>query len=568
MVCRSQQGLPCGTRPLTPVNLSSIFCVGGGTVGLRLPASPKRTGSSLQHHHRGEISMSEFKAGPAWFKTIHDHIPVGIFRTAPAGRLLSVNPAMAAIHGYDNAEEMMQIPAVALYQDPTQREILLKRLAQEESISEMEIRFKRKDGTFYWGSLTARKVAAPDGSEHIDGIIQDISKRKAIEAELQKANDELDRRVRERTSELSEANDRLKQEVGERERLHEQLIVSQKNLALANADLEKAILNANQMAADAEARSYELEMAIEKRKQGETALRESENRYRTIIESIEDGYCEIDLQGNFIFFNDAVCNIFGYGGNELKKLGYADVVDALDRDDVVQSFTTVLESGMPRTGYRFEIVRQDGEKRQVEASISLIQHADGNRIGFRGIVRDVEERRKYEARLVHQAYHDPLTGLKNRKAFYEKMPEAISYAGRYGTGLALLYIDIDKFKQVNDALGHESGDLLLQEISARLKTCVRHTDFLARLGGDEFAVILNNPIDIHEDIVAQRIVTRLSDVYRLKGHRIDYVSASIGASLYPSDADDIDNLVNTADLAMYRAKKTRNRFVRFADTPD
>lgn len=509
--------------------------------------------------------MDDASQTEMWFKTIHDNIPVGIFRTTQDGRFLSVNPALAAKHGYSSTQEMMQVPVAEMYWDPGERATVIERLKREEKISLVEIRFKRKNGTAYWGALTAQQVIGSDGSIQAYGIVQDISGQKEMAVALKKAHDDLEQRVRARTTELSRANTQLMEQVGERERLHEQLLISQKNLALTNVDLENAILKANQMAADAEVRNYELEIEVERRKKSEAALGESENRYRSIIENIEDGYSELDRAGHFIFCNEAMCRIVGFTASELAQMKNTDILVPEERADVMAAFTKVRESGRPLTAHRFTVVRKNGQQRQVEASISLIPDAGGNGIGFRGIVRDVEARRQYEEQLIYQAHHDALTGLKNRRAFYDRLREAITFAARYRTTLALVYIDIDRFKQVNDTLGHETGDLLLKEIASRLLHQARKTDFPARLGGDEFAIILNDPKDIKVSVFGERIVSALSEPYHLNGHRVDYVSASIGTSGFPDDATDPDTLVRCADKAMYRAKEKRNRFVQCGD---
>lgn len=504
-------------------------------------------------------------SGNTWYRDIHDNIPVGVFRTEGADRILSVNPAMAALFGYADPEEMLSLPTPGIYWDLNDRHAIRSRLEKEGNLSGWEVRLKKKDGTAFWALLTARRIIDNQGNPYIDGIIQDISLRKEMERELTQARSELQERVRERTADLSKANDRLREEIEQRRRLHEELLDSQKELALTNGELEQSILKANQMAADAEVRGYELELEVEKRKRSEGALRESENRYRTIIESIEDGYSELDLRGNFTFCNGAMCRMVGYDWSELARMKNIDILLPEEKEDVVAAFTRVLESGNAVNAQRFNVVRKDGQKRFVEASISLVRDDAGTTVGFRGIVRDVEERKRYEERLIHQAYHDALTGLKNRKAFYEKIRTEAAYADRYRTGLALLYIDIDRFKRVNDSLGHEAGDTLLQEIARRLLANTRRTDMVARLGGDEFAVILNNPQGVQVAVVAGRIVNALSRPCTIGPESIDYVSASIGTAQYPEDADDPDALIRCADAAMYRAKEERNRFVRWGD---
>jgi diguanylate cyclase (GGDEF)-like protein len=196
---------------------------------------------------------------------------------------------------------------------------------------------------------------------------------------------------------------------------------------------------------------------------------------------------------------------------------------------------------------------------------TVIKDAQGKKIGLRSIVRDVDRQKKYEENLIYLAYHDALTGLKNRKAFYEQLQDALYHAKRYGTELALIYIDIDKFKKVNDTLGHEIGDMLLLEIRDRLQNTLRKTDFVSRIGGDEFVVLVDNPHHIHPAIIAEKIVKSLSEPYELKGSIVDYISSSVGISIFPTDAVDMDSLVKKADQAMYVAKETRNAYVSYAD---
>ena len=509
--------------------------------------------------------MGTPNSGETWYRDIYHNIPVGIFRTENADRFLSVNPALAAIFGYESPEEMLALPVTDIYWDLADRRDILNRLGKTGSLAEREVRLKKKDGTPFWASLTGRRIVDDRGKIYLDGIVQDISCRKEMERDLAQARRDLQERIQERTADLSKANDRLVEEIEERQRLHEELLTSRKNLARSNVDLEKAILTANQMAADAEVRGYELEMEIERRRGSEAALRESERRYRSIIESIEDGYSELDLRGRFTFSNQAMCRMLGFEWAELSQMKNTDLLPPEERAEVVSVFAEALETGVAVNAHRFNVVRKDGRKLLVEASISLVRDNGGRHAGFRGIVRDVEERRRYEEQLIHQAYHDALTGLKNRKAFYERLRESAAYVGRYGTELALLYIDIDRFKQVNDAMGHETGDALLREIARRLSEITRRTDVVARLGGDEFAVILNNPEGLRAAVVAGRIVHALSRPYAIGTQHIDYVSASIGTARFPDDATDPDTLIKYADTAMYRAKETGNRFVKWGD---
>lgn len=297
----------------------------------------------------------------------------------------------------------------------------------------------------------------------------------------------------------------------------------------------------------------------------EQALRDSENRYRSIIENIDEGYCEVDPNGNITFFNNRMRDILGYSREELTGMNTASLLEEKDIEEVFEHFADVYETDAPQPEFTCQIRRKDGTWKFVGLTPTVIKDSQGDKTGLRSIVRDVDRQKKYEESLIYLAYHDALTGLKNRKAFYEQLQDALYHAKRYGTEVALIYIDIDKFKKVNDTLGHEIGDVLLLEIRDRLQGSLRKTDFISRIGGDEFVVLVDNPNQIHPAVIAKKIVKKLSEPYNLKGNTIDYISSSVGISIFPTDAVDMDSLVKKADQAMYMAKKMRNGYVSYSD---
>ena len=297
----------------------------------------------------------------------------------------------------------------------------------------------------------------------------------------------------------------------------------------------------------------------------EQALRDSENRYRSIIENIDEGYCEVDPDGNITFVNDRMSDIMGYSKEELTKMNSADMLEEKDVKKVFEHFADVYITDAPQPEFTCLIKRKDATWRFVSLTPTVIKDSQGNKTGLRSIVRDVDRQKKYEENLIYLAYHDALTGLKNRKAFYEQLQDALYHAKRYGAEVALIYIDIDKFKKVNDTLGHEIGDMLLLEIRDRLQGTLRKTDFISRIGGDEFVALVDDPNQIHPTAIAKKIVKKLSEPYNLKGNMIDYISSSVGISIFPTDAVDMDSLVKKADQAMYMAKEMRNGYVSYSD---
>ena len=327
-------------------------------------------------------------------------------------------------------------------------------------------------------------------------------------------------------------------------------------------EVESLARSFNRMAAHLNTEIKEKEFEISERRAAEVALRESEKRYRMIIENIEDGYYEVDDEGTIIFVNEVMCRILGYSSKELIGMHTREIMPEAAWNKVSRKFMRVFLSGRPVSVFGLEIRRKDREPRQMETSISLIQNLAGKKIGFRGVARDVNERKQQEEQLVYIAYHDTLTGLKNRKWFYENLNSLMDHARRYQYQIALLYIDLDKFKKVNDEMGHEAGDLLLREVAERLRSCLRRTDSIARIGGDEFAVIMSSPQEkLLPEVVAKKIVESVRRPYKIYDMEVDYISASIGVGVFPEDAADPEGLIKIADSAMYRAKVKRNCYV-------
>lgn len=386
-----------------------------------------------------------------------------------------------------------------------------------------------------------------------------------MESELAQYRKNLEEIVSRATITLQEKAIVLQNEINERKRAEKRLEESQRELKTANSRLEASIFKSNQMAADAEIRNYHLEQEIERRKGIEALLRESENKYRSIIENIEDGYCEMDASWNITFFNDSLCKIFGLSPIDMQGKNWSAMLPPDDVEAVFKTFSTVTVTDTAQAGYHCKIIRNDESIKHIELSLTPMTAPSGNKMGLRSIVRDIDQRKQYEDKLIFLAYHDAMTGLNNRKAFYERLEQTLNRAIRYHVEFALLYIDIDRFKQVNDTHGHQAGDTLLKEITERLKKCLRITDFISRIGGDEFTVIMDNPHQLTPETAAGRILDAISRPYRLGDKTVDFITASVGISTFPRDGGNADELISKADTAMYRAKANRNRFSSGAD---
>ena len=303
------------------------------------------------------------------------------------------------------------------------------------------------------------------------------------------------------------------------------------------------------------------QMDISLQKRAEDALKQSEERSQTIIDSITDAYYEVDLRGNLLLFNEAFLQLFGYRQEEMLGIPYKRYVDKKNSDIAFRAFSQVYKTGKPLNKMEWDIIHKSGEVRQVELSVSLARNAAGKPKGFRGIMSDITARRKAEEGIRRQAFHDSLTNLANRILFTDRLNMAIKRAKRSQKMVAIMVLDLDYFKDVNDRWGHAAGDLLLKEVADRLADKVRDTDTVARQGGDEFSVALSSLNNFDEARqVAEKIVSSFYQPFHLDA--IDaYVTASLGIAMYPDHGDNIDSLINKADKAMYEAKNTgRNRF--------
>ncbi|HEV7501549.1 MAG TPA: PAS domain S-box protein, partial [Vicinamibacteria bacterium] len=282
------------------------------------------------------------------------------------------------------------------------------------------------------------------------------------------------------------------------------------------------------------------------------ALRESEARFRTLAETAPCAIFIYQDEG-FRYANPAAASISGYNREELRDLSFWQLVHADFREAVRERGLARQRGESVPARFEFKIERRDGEERWLESSASSVEF--GARPAVLGIAFDVTERKRAEEQIKSLAYHDVLTGLPNRLLFNDRLNVAVAQAHRLQQRLGILFLDLDRFKVINDSLGHSLGDRLLQAVAERLEAGVREGDTVARLGGDEFILLLPG-IARSDDIakVAEKILESLRQPFRLEGRDL-FVTASIGLSLYPEDGLDGEALVKNADIAMYRAKE-------------
>lgn len=311
-----------------------------------------------------------------------------------------------------------------------------------------------------------------------------------------------------------------------------------------------------------------LMLDITQQKKAELLMQESESRFRELIESLPaiavQGY---DEDRRVIYWNDASETLYGYTKEEARGRRLEDlIIPAEMREGVVEFHRAWLQEGLPIPAAELELLRKDGSSVPVFSSHVMLTAADYSQNMYCIDVNLIEQKRA-RAELTQMAHYDSLTHLPNRRTFTDRLQQMMKSAKREGEQVAVMMIDLDRFKEVNDTLGHDYGDLLLQEAAKRLTDCVRETDTVARLGGDEFLVILGNIGDVTVvERVARKILLQLSEPFDLNDNRA-FVSASIGITLYPVDAMSLEVLMKNADQAMYAAKaEGRNRLHYF--TPE
>jgi len=290
-------------------------------------------------------------------------------------------------------------------------------------------------------------------------------------------------------------------------------------------------------------------------KRTEKKLRESEERYREILASIEEGYYEVDLTGKISFFNDRLPGIIGYSCEEFMGMSYKKFYK--NPEKVFQTFHQVFLTGQPVTGFTLEIIKKNGDIVYGELSVSLIFDKAGQKIGFRGLARDITERVRFEQKLKYLSMHDQLTGLYNR-AFFEEEMQRLSQSREYP--IALITTDLDDLKLVNDSLGHGAGDRLLIAAAAVLSNAVRGDDILARVGGDEFAVILTKTSDQDAEKIAARVREGVENYNRQQGDLL--LGLSIGIAVARDSEMSLHEVYRHADDLMYRDKLYRSTRAR------
>jgi diguanylate cyclase (GGDEF)-like protein/PAS domain S-box-containing protein len=312
-----------------------------------------------------------------------------------------------------------------------------------------------------------------------------------------------------------------------------------------------------------------LQKTIDEMRQIKEKLQRSEEMYRFLAENSMDAIWQLDDQLRFVYVSPAIKNLLGYQPEEVIGHSLFGLLDQESSKIVSEGYTKrkdLQEQGKrwESSTYTVEVKHRDGHSVWMEVTVNPIFAGENQFFGYNGISRDISERRRNEELIRQYAFHDPLTNLPNRRSFEDVLETIVAQHKILHKPFAVLFLDVDGLKKINDVYGHAAGDALLQAVADRLCQVMRKQDFVARLAGDEFMAILP---EVGEAEAASLIVSRLLESFHrtiVFGANKAKISVSVGISFFPSDADNVSSLMNYADQAMYKAKRTGGgKFVYF-----
>ncbi|MEO8280155.1 MAG: EAL domain-containing protein, partial [Ideonella sp.] len=549
------------------------------------------------------------------FRSMFEFLPVGAYRSSADGIQLRANQALVKLNGFSSEAEMLAAVndiEFGWYVDPTQRSKFRELIEREGHVNGFvsEIyRYKSRDRI--WISENAHAVRDARGQvAYYEGTVEEITARVHAEQALLRSDSDfrtltkhvpgvlyrviVDSQQRKRYTFVSDGvrklygvtpeavmadaelltrmrhrNDyaRLEQQVQATVDKDETLDVVFR-IVLADGTRKWIQMTSSAVSRDEHgAVRVGLALDITARTNAEAALRERDKLWKLALESTGDGVWDWNIRSGVVTYSERFFEMYGIAGGESSTLAenFDERTHPDDKEGMLRDRRAHLEGLTPAYVNERRVRFGDGSWKWVLARGMVIGRDErGRPTRMVGTHTDISERKKSETLIWQQANFDALTGLPNRRMLRDRLEQNIMKTRRAGLQLAVLFIDLDHFKQVNDSVGHAMGDQLLIEAGRRISACVREVDTVGRLGGDEFTVILSEMTDPERaDQIAQKIVQAMSEEFRL-GSEMAFVSASVGITLYPDDALDIDALFKHADQALYAAKDNgRNRVDHF-----
>ena len=272
--------------------------------------------------------------------------------------------------------------------------------------------------------------------------------------------------------------------------------------------------------------------------------------FKEVFTNAGIGIMTLDAKSSIEYINEEALNIFGYKSSALVNTNFSTLIHSTDQDYLKQFIKTANSSTLSE----FTGIHKDNSAFPIELNISSKKL--NQTCIYTVIIRDITEIKKNEEKLKHQAYFDSLTGIPNRTLFLDRSEIALNQAKRSNEGLAVIFIDLDEFKELNDTLGHDAGDVMLKAVAQRFINCARKSDTVSRRGGDEFTILMPRIKNIEDAVkLAERILLSNKNAISIK-EKMVFPKTSMGISIYPHDGDSIETLINNADKAMYYAKES------------
>jgi diguanylate cyclase (GGDEF)-like protein/PAS domain S-box-containing protein len=528
----------------------------------------------------------------ALFNQAFSYAPIGMAIVSIDGQWLKVNKALLTITGYTEVEMLSTSFQELTFPEDLETDLIHigEVLAGIKDSYEMEKRYIHKDGSLVWLQLSTSIVREGEKSLYFIAQIQDITHRKQLEQKLIDSEESFRELLTfspapilvHNGETVMYANEAAADLLGT---TVEKMIESTLAEYINPTNLEKAIsiiqdifaTNRPYLDFDLEIQTkdgepkdailsavpivYKGKKAIQvsyrditERKKMEQSLKESEEKLRTLIENASDAIFIFPLTtdglpGEYLEVNQRACHLLGYSKDELLQLTPMDLTPS----DRVEKIPFLIQKIQQQGNITFEgaYISKNGHSIPFEFSASML-YLSGEKV-ILSIGRDITERKKSEELLEQMAYYDSLTQLPNRRLFEERLYDAVTEASINETLIAVMFLDLDGFKQINDTYGHDIGDVMLKEVAERLSSCVRKGDTIARLAGDEFTVMLCHTTEEEAVSVAQRLLDILVAPVSIEEHLVS-VTPSIGIAFYPKDGMDAKTLLKHADIAMYKAK--------------
>jgi len=547
--------------------------------------------------------LADVKAQEEKFTTAFHSSPYAITLTrASDGAIFEVNDGFVNITGYSYAEVIGKTTLdLRLWVNEKDRLAVVNELAQGREIRGAEYQFHNKTGEVITGLLSARLVII-NNETCILSSIGDITEHKQLEQAVIKSEERY-RTILEQMHDsyyevdlagnFAFANESTGYSLGYSP---EELIGQNYRLTVPEEDVENMFAAFNEVYRtgkpntgfphrirhkDGSITFSEMSIALRKNKQGdiigfrsvsrditerkhmEKEVQESAEKYRALIENINDVFYTLDTQGNISYVSPVVERLTQYKVSDLIGKPFIPLIYPDDLPALLDSFNRLVSGQLEP--WEFRILDKDGRIIFVRTS-SRPLYKDGEIVGITALMTDITERKQMEQKLEELATHDYLTGLPNRVLLTDRFSMAAALAGRNKARLAVMSLDLDKFKTINDTLGHAAGDQVLKTVSARLTGIIRGSDTIARIGGDEFILVMQETKRKEDaNAIAQKIVDVFAEPLLIDGHPLN-VSTSIGIAIYPEDAEDLETLIKKSDAAMYYSKgHGRNQFKFFND---